>query len=99
MAWQSYNQDGDQEGVYAQQFDNSFNQVGSEIQINTYTNGNQDSVNIVALNSGGFVAAWDDYERENIYAQIFDETGNKLNTEFQVNDDTSSIKIEPELVK
>ncbi|MDA8635039.1 flagellin [Rhodobacteraceae bacterium] len=99
VAWQSYNQDGDQEGVFAQQFDNSFNQVGSEIQINTYTNGNQDSVNIVALNSGGFVAAWDDYERENIYAQIFDETGNKLNTEFQVNDDTSSIKIEPELVK
>ena len=99
VAWQSYNQDGDQEGVFAQQFDDNFNQVGSEIQINTHSTGNQDSVNIVALNSGGFVAAWDDYERENIYAQIFDENGNKLNTEFQVNDDTSSIKIEPELVK
>jgi VCBS repeat-containing protein len=89
IAWQSYLQDGDGYGVYAQRYDASGTNVGSEFQVNTYTVSDQDETDITALNDGGFVITWrskgqdgDDY---GVYAQRYDASGTNVGSEFQVN--------------
>ena len=44
--------------VFACRFDASGNQVGSEIQLNVYTSGDQETVRVSGLATGGFVATW-----------------------------------------
>ena len=41
VVWNSYNQDGHSNGIFAQRFDPNCNPVGEEFQINTTTDGNQ----------------------------------------------------------
>ena len=64
---------------------------GSEFQINTYTDGVQDSSSIAQLSNGGFVVTW--RSRPNggtsyISGQRYDAEQTPVGAEFQVNDDT-----------
>ncbi|MDA3832634.1 MAG: hypothetical protein PF495_04485 [Spirochaetales bacterium] len=75
VAWESYGQDGSQEGVYGQRFNGIGEAVGDEFQINTATSEDQDASSVAALFDKGFVATWgsDDQDGsfEGIYGQIF----------------------------
>ena len=82
--------------VKAQIFDPDCKKVGSELQVNTNTNGKQWVGKAVSF-PNRFIVAW--YDGDNtyngqdgsklgVYAQIFDNNGSKLGTEFRVNDNT-----------
>ena len=75
--------------------------VGTEIQVNTYTNGNQQYPEIANLGNGNFVITWDsdgqDGSGYGVYAQIFDISGNKLGPEFQVNTHTNDRQDSPSI--
>ena len=58
VAWNSFGQDGDSWGVFAQQFSSGAATVGSEIQLNETTTGHQQDVAIAVAPNGEFVAAW-----------------------------------------
>lgn len=58
VTWQSQNQDGSGYGIYGQLFDTEGNPIGSEFQINTYTNNDQASPSVTLLNNGNFVVVW-----------------------------------------
>ena len=58
VAWASWYQDGDMQGVYAQQFTPAGQKIGGEMQVNQFTRFNQRTPAIAALASGGFVLAW-----------------------------------------
>mgnify|MGYP003325381183 CR=1 FL=1 len=58
ITWDSYHQDGSNEGIYGQRFDANGNVDGSEFRINTYTSSHQNNPTITALEDGGFVVAW-----------------------------------------
>jgi len=58
VTWQSYGQDGDLRGVYAQRYDSAGNRVGKEFQVNTYTTSDQESPSVAGLSDGGFVVTW-----------------------------------------
>ena len=94
IAWQSYLQDGDGYGVYAQIYNTSGIRVGSEFQVNTYTASDQDETDITALNDGGFVITWrskgQDGDNYGVYAQRYDASGTNVDSEFQVNTYTTS---------
>jgi len=101
VTWMSYNQDGSDDGIYAQRYDASGNTQGSEFQVNTYTSSGQHSPSITALADGGFVVTWESYYQDgsnsSIYAQRYDASGNTLGSEFQVNTYTSSGQHSPSI--
>jgi len=57
VTWESWNQDGDENGVYAQMYDQNGNNIGIEFLVNTHTAGYQDNPDVAALNNGGFVVS------------------------------------------
>ncbi|MBU1626831.1 hypothetical protein KKB18_05620 [bacterium] len=89
IVWVSGDQDGSEDGVYAQRFDSEDNKSGGEFQVNTYTDSYQQSPSIAMDPSGNFVITWQSSDQDGsdigIFAQRFDKDGNKLGSEFQVN--------------
>jgi len=82
--------DGLQNGIFAKVYSDDGTSIGNAIQINTTTLGQQLQPSIVSLQNGGWVATWTSQESSasaetNIYAQIFDPSGNKVNGEIKVN--------------
>jgi hypothetical protein len=91
VAWTSYQQDGSNRGVFAQRFASNGGRLGTEFQVNTYTQGDQGSTGLAvsAAPDGDFVVAWKSYAQDGsdygIFAQRFASTGSRLGTELQVN--------------
>lgn len=74
--------------VYVQQFDASGSQVGSAVQVNNTTAGDQGSVGLTALADGGYVVSYtsSDPSDDNLYAQRFDSAGAKTGDEIVISD-------------
>ena len=98
-AWQSYGQDGSNNGVFARRFDSSGGALGAEFQINQYTTSFQIRPAISHDFSGGFVMAWESYGQDgshlSVFARRYDGSGNALGGEFQVNQYTSEFQRYP----
>jgi Ca2+-binding RTX toxin-like protein len=94
VTWTSWGQDGSDNDVYGQRYDENGNALGEEFQVNTDTDGLQFSPSVTALSDGGFVVTWTSDGRDGssngIYGQRYDENGNALGEEFQVNTYTDS---------
>ena len=82
--------------------------IGSEILVNTATNGGQDTPEITALADGGFVVTWRDGSQgvggatgdtsgAAIKAQVFDEAGIPIGSEILVNTATNSDQEPPQI--
>ncbi|MFQ5631524.1 MAG: hypothetical protein ACE5I1_22360, partial [bacterium] len=102
VAWCSWEQDGDDGGIYLQRFDASGGKIGAEIQVNRTTAFYQWLPQIARLPSGNFVVAWSSWKqdgsREGVYAQLFDADGNKTSFETRVNLYTESFQWEPAVI-
>ncbi len=99
IAWESFDQDGSDDGIYAQRFDSSGAKVGSEFQVNTYTDNPQRDPTAAGLSNDGFIILWEssskDREEIDIFAQMFDSSGAKVGSEFQINTDMTGSKSGP----
>ncbi len=89
ITWQSFEQDGSQNGIYAQEFLPSGIKSGSEIRINQLTNGSQSYPDIILLDNGNHVVTWQSsnkyaYDGDSIYATIL-SPNLELLSEFMVN--------------
>jgi hypothetical protein len=76
--------------VVAQRFDAGGNKVGAEFLVDTPTADWQGLVQMTGLQSGGFVATWEDQNNASlsgysVKGRIFDSSGNKVGNEFQIN--------------
>src|SRR5262249_24572675 len=94
IAWTSVNQvSGSSQGdIYVRLFNASGTATASEILVNTITTGAQDGANIVALPDGGFIVTWDsdqDAGGSGVIGQRLDASGNKIGSEFTVNQTTA----------
>jgi hypothetical protein len=88
IVWQSGEQDGSASGVFARRFSSAGAALGSELQINTYTSGDQGPASVTMDADGDFVVAWqsnNDHYAANVFAQRFSSAGSPLAAEFQVN--------------
>jgi hypothetical protein len=83
VVWQSWDQDGSTEGVYAQRFNAQGKALGGEFQVNTTTQGYQDDAAVAMDRSGNFLIAWDG--PGGIYARRYDNKGKASGPEVQVN--------------
>ncbi|MCK5924034.1 MAG: hypothetical protein KAG66_24080, partial [Methylococcales bacterium] len=95
IAWTSTGQDGSADGVYAQRFDAVGNAVDAEFRVNESTVNSQFDATITALSDGGFVIAWTDNgsldgSGHGVFGQQYDNNGNRVDEQFQVNTEFSS---------
>jgi Ca2+-binding RTX toxin-like protein len=71
--------------------------TGDDIQVNTYTTGEQRYSTVTALADGGFVVTWSsdgqDGDGWGVYGQRYDASGAVVGGEFQVNTETTSEQI------
>lgn len=87
-------------GIFARRYDSSGSEIGN-LQVNTYTDAIQFDPAVAVDALGRFVVAWtegglcgecgdssQDGSGRGVRAQLFDSDGNKLGSEFQVNDYT-----------
>jgi len=88
IVWHSDGPDNSNYGVCGQRYDSTGAKLGAEFQVNTYTSGNQWTPNIGTFSGGKFIITWQsvgqDHSSYGVYGQVFDSTGAKVGSEFQV---------------
>ena len=90
VAWESYNEDGSNQGIYAQQYSSTGAAQGNEFRVNTYTTAQQSSPAVAMDSAGDFVVTWDSYGEDGslygIYAQRYAAPKpSTVGAEFRVN--------------
>jgi hypothetical protein len=100
VTWNSFGQDNAfSYGIYAQRYDVAGRLQGGEFKVNTFVDTDQLAPTVAALNTGGFVVAWQSSDQDGsqygIYAQRYDAAGNPLGGEFRANTFTTDQQIVP----
>ena len=103
VTWAADQQDAGSFGVFAQRLNTdgtSFTKVGGEFQVNQFETNQQESPRIAMDANGAFVIAWQSFGQDafggyGIYARLYDNNGNTVRGEFQVNQETASYQFEP----
>lgn len=97
VVWESGGQDGDSGGIFGQRFGVSGTPLGSEFPANAYTTGNQTDAFVATDAGGNFVVVWNSLSRDGsgsgVFAQRFDNTGQPVGSDFQVNTYTTGYQI------
>ncbi|MEH2022944.1 beta strand repeat-containing protein [Nostoc sp.] len=99
ISWQSYYQDGDGYGIYAQRYNNAGVAQGNEFKVNTYTSSFQYNPTVAIDGTGDFVISWQSYSQDGsgdgIYAQRYNSAGMAQGNEFKVNTYTTGNQSNP----
>jgi hypothetical protein len=89
VVWTSHYQDGSGWGIFGQRYDSGGQSLGGEVQINTYTTGDQREPSVASDASGNVVVVWASYDQDGsydgVFGQRYDNGGNRIGGEFQVN--------------
>ncbi len=103
IVWCSWEQDGDDGGIYLQRFDKDAKKVGGELKVNHQTIYYQWLPRIVNLDGKNFAVIWSSWKqdgsREGIVARFFNEADKTASLEVSVNDYTDSYQWEPDVIK
>ena len=100
VTWSSV-QDGSGSSVTARRFTAAGFARGGEIQVNTYTVGDQSHSDVAVSSGGDFVVVWSstgqDGGVQGVFARRFDSTGFPQAAEFQVNTHTTGLQDYPDV--
>jgi hypothetical protein len=94
VVWESYGQDGSDDGVFAQRYDAAGTPRGGEFRVNTYTTDAQSFPRVATDAGGNFVVVWGGYgpgaTSYNFFGQRYDAAGVPRGGEFRVNTYTTN---------
>ncbi|WP_299975047.1 Ig-like domain-containing protein [uncultured Pseudoteredinibacter sp.] len=103
VTWQSYDQDGDGFGIFAQRYDANSEKVGGEFQVNQYYSSDQSRPEITSLENGGFAVSWmsdgQDGNAAGVYLRVFSADGNPRGNELQVNSQSQGNQALPSITE
>ena len=89
VVWSSSSQDGSGTGIFGQRFNADGTREGSEFQVNTHTDLDQDEPSVAIDGLGNFVVVWCSNDQDGsgwgVFGQRYDADGTKIGPEFQVN--------------
>jgi hypothetical protein len=89
VTWQSHQQDGAGDGIFAQRYTPGGHPRGGEFQVNTYTTNEQEYPSVASDAAGNFVVVWESLGQDGrgygVFAQRYDAGGAPRGCEFQVN--------------
>ncbi|MFN8578624.1 MAG: hypothetical protein U0354_17490 [Candidatus Sericytochromatia bacterium] len=95
ITWNSYNQDGDSSGVFAQRFNSNGIMQGSEFQVNTYTANEQNFPSISTDELGNFAITWLSYGQDSngvgVHGQRYNSNGMPQGSEFRIDSDSIGV--------
>lgn len=100
VVWQSLNQDGNSDGIFARVY-SANGTPGSEtdIQVNQFTTGGQTVPSVAMDNDGDFVVAWQSASQggtgAEVWARRFGSNGTPAGDEFHVNTTTTGAQARP----
>ncbi|PKL76432.1 MAG: hypothetical protein CVV27_10295 [Candidatus Melainabacteria bacterium HGW-Melainabacteria-1] len=99
MVWQSYGQDGDGEGVYAQRFNSSGHALGDEFRVNQSTTGDQKFPDVAMSTNGSFVITWQSGQSGDVdvYGRFYSNDGEAIGNEMRINTSTGGDQSEPKV--
>ena len=101
VVWDSNGQDGDRYGVYGRRYGADGSPVGSEVQINQHTVGEQYVPAVAGAPDGRFVVVWQsdgqDGHNGGVFGLRYDAGGIPVGGEFQVNDFAVDDQREPDI--
>ena len=99
VVWQSFSQDGSDEGVFGQRYDAGGVPQGGEFQVNTHTTNRQFRPSVAMDASGRFVVVWASLDQDGsstgIVGRRYDAAGAPQGGEFVVNSYTSDSQFRP----
>lgn len=102
IVWASYSDFNSIYDIKARIYKNN-TPIGNEFLVNTYTLGSQTNPDVAIDDYGNFVVTWDswyqDGSNKGVYAQMFDQNGNKVGSEFLVNTTTINSQQRPIIKK
>src|SRR5262249_55122798 len=96
VVWENENGvDGQASGIVGQRFDAAGLPDGTEFVVNTYTESEQKRPAVSATPTGEYVIVWDGYNANDVYTygvsgRRYDNAGNPLGTQFDINQFTGS---------
>lgn len=103
VAWTSFAQDGNQNGVYGRLFSSAGAPQGTEFLVNAdYTTGQQQDPSVDMDDAGNFIIVWDGASAADsygIYAQQFASSGAASGANFQINAVLTDIQSNPSVAK
>ena len=99
VTWESADSNGI--GIFAQLFTSTGNKVGSEFQVNSDETGAQQSSDIISLNDGGFLVAWetDHGGTTDIAFQRYNATAGTVGSETIVNTTTANTQHQVQMIQ
>jgi hypothetical protein len=100
VVWRSNNQDGSENGVFAQRFTSAGAGAGAEFQVNTYTTGGQYHPTVASDADGDLIVIWSSFPGEggagiDVFGQRYTSAGAAAGAEFQVNTYTTGGQARP----
>ncbi|MBD3384612.1 T9SS type A sorting domain-containing protein [candidate division KSB1 bacterium] len=102
VVWCSWEQDGDDGGIYLQLFNAAANRVGVEIPVNKTTQHYQWLPRIAKTADDDFAVIWSSWKqdgsREGVYSRFFNRRGDAKSFETRINLTTESYQWEPVMV-
>lgn len=89
VVWESQAQDGDGAGVFARRFGADGSPLGTEVQVNAYTTGDQARPVVCRTSDDGFIVVWDgngsDPDGFGVFGHRLSPAGSPLDADFQIN--------------
>ena len=102
VVWCSWEQDGDDGGIYVQRFNSSGQKIGSEVRVNKTTSKYQWLPRIKKLSGKSAAVVWSSWKqdgsREGIVATFIDENNQQYTFETIVNSYSESFQWEPDFI-
>ncbi|GAB1855640.1 hypothetical protein MHTCC0001_04740 [Flavobacteriaceae bacterium MHTCC 0001] len=94
VVWESEGLDGDGHTVAAQRYNSDGSKWGNEFMVNTETKSTQSQPTVAVANDGSHIIFWRSKDQDGsgfgVYAQRYDSSGNKVGSEFRINEETNS---------
>ena len=92
---------GDSDGIYCQIFSPVGIAISEVIKVNTTDTKNEWNPVVSSTGNGGFIICWQsglwDINKANIFGQVYDSNGLKINNEFLINLDTLGLQCDPNI--
>lgn len=101
VAWESDEQDGEREGIYARLYRSGGTAFGPEFRVNSTTEDDQINPDVAMDATGGFVVVWESEsdEGQSIYAQRYNSNGQTINSEFRISPSINSDNNDPAIAQ
>ncbi len=94
VVWESEGLDGDGHTVAAQRYNSDGSKWGNEFVVNTETKSTQSQPTVAVADDGSHIILWRSKDQDGsgfgVYAQRYNNVGNKVGTEFRINEETNS---------